>query len=443
MIYIKRILFCVVLLFPATLLANPEIQHWTTEKGARVYLVETHELPMVDIELVFAAGSSRDGNQPGLALMTNGLLSEGAGGKTVDEISRGFEDLGAQFGNTAGKDTASLSLRSLVEESLLTPALNYLRLVLSKPDFPAQAFERERDRALVSIRQKQQSPGSLAGDAFNKAIYGDHPYAQPEEGTEASLLAMQLTDLKNFYREYYVAKNLTVAIVGDLDRKQAEELVDKLLAELPSGRKAPPLPEVKPLTEDKLIRITHPSQQTHLLIGQPGIRRTDPDLFPLYVGNHILGGGGLVSRLFEEIREKRGLSYSSYSYFMPMQQRGPFIAGLQTRAEQAMEARDIVFREIKRFIKEGPTEEELKATKQNLTGGFPLRVDSNSDILGYLALIGFYELPLDYLDTYNQKVEQVTATQIKEAFARKLQPENMVTIMVGPETNLADGGDSK
>jgi zinc protease len=168
-------------------------------------------------------------------------------------------------------------------------------------------------------------------------------------------------------------------------------------------------------------------------VGQPGIKRADPDLFPLYVGNHVLGGGGMVSRLFEEIREKRGLSYSTYSYFMPMKQQGPFVAGLQTRTDQAEDALALLFEQLSAFVETGPTEAELEAAKQNLTGGFALRIDSNSDILGYLAMIGFHELPLDYLDSYNEKIMSVTTEQIKDAFRRKLSTDKMATVMAGPK----------
>ncbi len=437
--FIKRLSICILLFCSAAVQASPDIQFWETGSGARVYFVETHELPMVDIELAFDAGSSRDGGMPGLAMMTNTMLAEGAGGRTVDEISRGFEDLGAVYANSAGKDNASLNLRSLVDPELLKPALENLRLVFTRPDFPEDSFERERSRVLVALKQKQQSPASLASDSLRSAIYGEHPYASPDEGTEDSLQAMRLEDIKAFYKKYYVARNLTIAIVGDLDRKQAGQLVDDLLTGLPAGNKAASLPPVKPLKEAETIKISHPSQQTHILIGQPGIRRDDPDLFPLYVGNHILGGGGLVSRLFEEIREKRGLSYSTYSYFFPMKQTGPFTAGTQTRAEQADEARRIMLEQIRLFIEKGPTAEELAAAKKNLTGGFPLRIDSNSDILRYLSMIGFYNLPLDYLDTFNSKVEAVTAEQIRVAFARKLNPDHMVTVMVGQVAGLAEG----
>jgi zinc protease len=415
-----------------TAFATPVIQHWQTAQGTRVFFVEAHELPMVDVQVVFDAGSGRDHDKPGLALLTNGLLSEGAAGRNADQISQSFENIGAVYGSSASMDSASVSLRVMTDAEKLDAASSALADLLAKPDFPRDAFERERNRTLVAIQQKQQSPSDLASDAFFAAVYGEHPYARPQEGTEAMLKAITLADIRNFHRQYYVAGNAMVALVGNLDRAQAEALVNKLLGGLETGMAATPLPEVTPLAAPATVRINHPSTQTHILAGQPGIMRTDPDLFPVYVGNEVLGGGGMVSRLFEEIREKRGLSYSVYSYFIPMRQAGPFIAGLQTRSDQAEEALRLLHEELEKFIEKGPSEAELKAAKKNLTGGFPLRIDSNRDIINYLSMIGFYNLPLDYLDTYNRKIMAVTAEQIRDAFRRKLSPDRFVTVMVGP-----------
>ena len=430
--YAEKIVFSLLLLASSSATAIPEIQNWQTDRGTEVYFVETHELPIVDIRVMFDAGSGRDGEKPGLAMLTNGLLDEGAGGLNADQISRGFENLGAKFGSNTDTDLASVALRVVNDPAQLYAAVNNLKLVMTSPDFPEEAFERQKSRTLIGIRQKQQSPGDLASDAFFAAIYGDHPYAFPVEGTEATLQQISVDDVRKFHKKYYVAGNAVVAIVGDLDRAGAEQMVNMLLADLPAGKKAKPLPVVKPLTRSKTIWIDYPSTQTHILVGQPGIRRDDPDLFPLYVGNHVLGGGGMVSRLFEEIREKRGLSYSTYSYFIPKRRAGPFVAGLQTRTDQADEALDLLVEELKKYIDDGPDETELDASKENLTGGFPLRIDSNADILNYLAMIGFYGLPLDYLDTYSEKIMNVTVQDVKKAFRKKLTPDKMIRVLVGP-----------
>ena len=420
------------LFISSTVLASPNIQHWQTGQGINVYLVETHEIPMLDIQVIFDAGSSRDKNNAGLAVLTNELLAEGAAGLTADDISRNFENQGSVYGNSAGYDSAAVSLRSIVDPDKLHPALKNLKRVIDQPDFPLDAFERLRNQMLIGIRHKQQSPGQLASEAFFAALYGDHPYAYPSEGTVESLEGITREKVISFHKKYYVAANAMVVMVGDINKQQAQQLADDLMADLPIGETAPALPDVSAQTEARQIHIDHPSTQTHVLIGQLGIRRDDPDYFPLYVGNHILGGSGMVSRLFEEVREKRGLSYTAYSYFSPMRKSGPFTAGLQTKAGQTQEAISVVNEQLLNFIENGPTEEELVASKKNITGGYPLRIDSNNKIIGYLAMIGFYGLPLDYLETFNRNVESVTVDQIKDAFSRRLSPDKFVTVLVGP-----------
>ncbi|HSR62527.1 MAG TPA: pitrilysin family protein [Gammaproteobacteria bacterium] len=431
--FIKKSVVLLTFLFAASLArAVPEIQHWETDNGVPVYFFEAHELPMIDIQLIFDAGSARDGDKRGVAMLTSSLLDEGAAGKSANRISEEFESLGANFGSSSGYDSGSVSLRSLSEPDLLQKALATFKQVVSQPDFPQKSFERQRERMLVGIRSKQQSPGDLARDAFYSALYGDHPYAWPNEGTEETVQALTRKDVIAFHQQYYVANNAMLAIVGDLDRSEAEALANDIAGVLPAGEKPSAIPAVDLLEESETVRIDHPSTQTHILVGQPGIPFGHPDYFPLYVGNHVLGGGGMVSILFEEIREKRGLSYSAYSYFQQMRQRGPFIAGLQTQTDQAQDALALLKQELERFVAEGPTEEELEASKKNITGGFPLRIDSNSNILNYLAMIGFYDLPLDYLNTFNDNVRKVTVEDVKRAFKKHLSPEKMVSVLVGP-----------
>ncbi len=413
-------------------LAVPDIQNWQSEKGADVFFVVANELPIVDIQIIFDAGSARNGDHAGLAALTNSLLDEGAAGLSADQISQGFDDLGANYGGSAGYDSASISLRSLSDPEILDPALENLARVLVKPDFPEDAFTRQKNRALIAIRNKLQSPGALARDAFFAEVFKGHPYAVPGSGTEESINAMQRRDVVDFHKRYYVSKNATIAIVGNLSKTQAREIVEKLLEELPVGKKQKPIPAVLTLEKPSVVQIDHPSIQTHILLGQTGMKRGDPDYFPLYVGNHVLGGGGMVSRLFAEIREKRGLSYSANSYFSPMRENGTFMASLQTRTDQVEEALTVLRDNLKIFIKHGPTEAELEASKKNITGGFPLRLDSNSKIIGYIGMIGFYGLPMNYLETFRAKVNAVTVDQIKNAFKRRLSPETFVTVMVGP-----------
>lgn len=418
--------------------ATPAIQQWQTGNGARVYFVAAPELPMVDLRIVFDGAGARDGNLPGLALLTNGLLEEGAGKLNADQIADRFANTGASFGSSSHRDMAVINLRSLTQPELLDSAVATLATLVTQPTFPQPALDRERNRLLVALQAKKQSPDALTDEAFFHAVYGGHPYANDASGTEAAVKKIKRQDLVAHHKRYYVGRNAIVAIVGAIDRQQAEALAETIVGKLPAGEHAPAIPAVAPLKAAQLVKREFPSSQTHIQVGQPVLTRNDPDYFPLHVGNYILGGGGFTSRLTAEIREKRGLSYSTYSYFAPMRQSGPFIMGLQTRNDQAGEALRLLNETLKNFIDNGPTEEELKAAKQNLTGGFALSLDSNSKIIDNIAAIGFYQLPLNYLDNYTARIEAVTLEQIRDAFKRRLQPENMVTVMVGgPATGTA------
>lgn len=422
-------LVCLITAFRGS--ANPAIQHWQTPKGMRVYFVPAPELPMLDLELVFDAGSARDGGLPGLARLTTGLLDEGSGEWDADAIARRFEDVGAQYTSGVERDFAWLSLRSLTAPEFLEPAFETYINVVSNPSFPERDYERLKRLMLVSLQNEAQRPGSVGRKAFYREVYGKHPFASPQSGTEQSIKAITLKDVEQFYRNYFVAQNAVLAIVGDIDRAEAERIAQRISQLLVAGKTAPPLPAVTPLTESKTILIPFPSAQAHVFMGQPGMRRGDSDYFPLYVGNHILGGSGLNSRLVKEVRVKRGLSYSVYSYFSPQSVEGPFSLGLQTRVDQADQAADLAKQTVRDFIENGPSEEELQTSIKNITGGFPLRIDSNADIVGYLALIGFYKLPLNYLDTFNDNVASVTRERIRDAFKRRLDVNHMTTVVVG------------
>jgi len=411
--------------------ASPEIQHWKTSKGAKVYFVPSNDIPMVDLRIVFDAGSARDEKIPGTALMTNGLLAEGAAGKGAQVLAEKFEAVGAQFGNGALKDMAWLSLRSLRDDQYLQPALKNLQNILIKPDFPKIAFQRELERLKFSVKAKKQSPDAIASDRFFAEMYGDHPYASPGTGTEESLQKLNLQHLKTFYKKYYVASNAVVSIVGQLTKAEAENLVNDLLAELPAGNPAAELPEVMPLQQAKTIYIDFPSAQSTVMMGQVGIARGDEDYFTLYLANHAFGGSGFGSRLMHEVREKRGLAYSTYSYFSPMRQAGPFQIGLQTRNDQVDEAMKIIRAELDKYVAEGPGEDELQDSLKNITGGFPLRIDSNKKITEYLSVIGFYDLPLDYLNTFVANINKQTRVKVNDALKRRIEPKKMLTVIVG------------
>ncbi|WP_164880923.1 M16 family metallopeptidase [Aestuariirhabdus litorea] len=422
----------------AAIEANPtvkrrplEIQHWNTSNGARVYFVAAPELPMVDLRLVFDAGSARDGDQAGLAMMTSGLIGEGTRQLDAGQISEGFEGLGAEFGASAYRDMGIVSLRSLSASAQLQPALALFTQVVSEPNFPEDALARTKNQAIASLEYQQQRAGELANLRFFSDLYGDHPYATPSRGTQESLEAMTQADLQGFFQRYYVARNLVISLVGDLDRRAAEAIVEQVSLSLASGEPAPALPEPPSLEGPIQTHIDHNSQQTQILIGGLGVAKGDPDYAALYVGNEILGGGGFGSRLMEEVREKRGLTYGVYSHFAPMRERGPFLVSLKTRADQTELALQVVNETLSGFLAEGPTEQELKTAKQNILGSFPQTTASNSSIVGQLGSIGFYDLPLDQLEQFLSEIESVSLEQIRAAFARHLDPQKLITLTVG------------
>jgi zinc protease len=419
--------------------ASMTLHSWHTKNGAKVMYVHAPQLPMVDIRVVFNAGSARDGAHPGLASLTNLLLNHGAGKWDTDQIAERFDEVGANYGASAERDMAVVRLRTLTDKKMLEQAMDTFGAVLQAPHFDPAELDRERTRTLVAIKDQKQSPGDVATLAFYKHLYGDHPYASPPTGTQQSVQQITNAEVKDFYKNYYVGKNAVIAIVGDVSRKQAANLAERSVGKLSAGEAAASLPAVAPLKKAEQVDKPFPSAQTHILVGQPGLTRGDKDYFALYVGNHALGGSGFGSRILKEIREKRGLAYSAYSYFLPMQRKGPFIMGLQTKNSQSQEALGLLRKTLARFIKEGPTQKELTHSKKNITGSFPLRIDSNQDMTQYAAMIGFYDLPLDYLDTFNDKVEQVSREQIRDAFQRRLDPDTMLTVLVGPDNVAANG----
>ena len=415
------------------------IEHWTTSKGVRVYFVRAAAIPMLDISVGFDAGARYDPPaKVGLASLTAASLAKGAGGMDEAAIAEAFASLGAQRGASASDDRASVSLRTLTSEPELSSAVALLERMVVEPDFPADVLAREKERVVQALREAQTKPETIAQHNYGQLLYPQHPYGW--YATPETVAAIDRDDLRRFHRAYYGAQRAVVAMIGAVTREQAQAIAERLTARLPAGDAPPALPDVAKPTQPVERRIEHPATQSHILIGLPAIAWGDPDQFPLLVGNYILGGGGFVSRLYGEVREKRGLAYSVYSYFSPSLQPGPFTIGLQTQKQQTEIALKVVRDTLGRFLAEGPSEQELAAAKANLVGGFALRIDSNRKILDNLSTIGFYRLPLDYLDRWTERVQAVTVQQIRDAFARHVRTDAMATVVVGagaPATSVA------
>ncbi|WP_421954396.1 M16 family metallopeptidase [Polaromonas sp.] len=443
---IKKVAACAALtvatgIFCQYSMAAIPIQQWTQASGAKVYLVESPAIPMLDVQIDFDAGSRRDpADKAGLASVTATLLAQGVaarnGQPAMDENALGeaWADLGASFDSGAGADRMSFSLRTLTDPELLDKAVALAARQIGEPSFPDNIWERGRQKIIASLKESYTRPGSVAGRAYSKAVYGNHPYGY--ETTEASVGRISVADMRAFYAANVVACRARVSMVGAVTRAQADAIAQRLLSRLPQTPCAslpaqPAVPEVAALTQAEQKVIPFDSAQAQVLMGQPGYKRSDPQFFPLLVGNYILGGGGFVSRLTNEVREKRGLTYGVSSGFSPGLHAGAFTIGLQTRPDQVGQALEVTRKVLRDFVADGPTEAELKAAKDNLIGGFALLIDSNRKLLGNISNIAWNDLPLDYLDTWTEKVNKVSVADIKAAFAQKLQPEKMVTIILG------------
>ena len=396
---------------------------------------------MLDVQIDFDAGSRRDPfDKAGLASVTAGQAGKGVAAKSgmraLDENALGeaWADLGAQYGSSAGGDRLSFSLRTLTEPDLLAKAIALAARQMGEPAFAGSVWERDRQKAIANLKESYTRPGTLAGRAYSQAVYGNHPYGY--EPTEASVGRISVADMQEFYASGVHACRARISMVGAVSRAQADAISQQLLARLPQTACAalpalPVVPEVAPLAQAMQKNIAFDAAQAQVLMGQPGYKRNDPAFFPLLVGNYILGGGGFVSRLQNEVREKRGLTYGAYSNFSPGLHAGAFTVSLQTRPDQAAQALDVARSVVKDFVANGPTELEVKAAKDNLIGGFALLIDSNRKLLGNISNIAWNDLPLDYLDTWTQQVDKVTLQDIKTAMAAKLQPDKMVTIVLG------------
>ncbi len=421
-----------------------DIQHWKTKTGTPVYFVQTQHTPVLVLQIAFDGGSARDGDLPGTSALVNALMNEGNAGLTATQLAEGFENIGAQYDHWVDRDMTGFQLKTMTygnadkvivtdqdkNKAKFNAALDNFTKVF-QPDFPLAAFEREKKQQKIAISRANESPDIVAQKALLKAIYLNHPYGNTILGTEKSVEKIQLDNIKSFYNQYYTAPNAIISMSGDIDRKTAEQIAEQITQTLPEGKKAEPLPEATEENQAIQENIKYPSSQTIIRLGQVGISHQDPDYFALMLGNYSLGGGTLVSRLSDEIREKRGLTYGITSSFSPMVAKGPFVIGLATRTEKSKEALEVTQKTLKQFLIEGSSATELTAAKRFIKGNFPLRFETNSGIASALLTIGFNHLPVDYLDTYLAHIDAVTTAQIKAAFDKHIHPESMVTVMVG------------
>ena len=394
---------------------------------------------MIDIEISIDSGSRYDPKEKsGLAGLTAALLTRGIQwqGDILNEAQQAdaIADLGASISASASGERTIVRARSLSKPDILNSVLDLLSATIASPVFDTQIIAREKQRISSAITEGDTKPEVVLQKRFRKELFRNYPLA--ESPSLQSITSISADDLKTFHRDFYRQDRLIINIVGDLDVKMAKQIAEKLLTQLP--KQGPVIPTLPPFVRssilpetDRLIRIPFQTQQTHIALGMTAITRSNPDYFPLLVGNYILGGGGFVSRLVGEVRDKRGYAYSVFSYFQPGRDTGSFEAGLQTRNDQANQALVVLQETIARFIKEGPSDSELIAAKANLVNGFPLRLDSNRKLLDNLSAITWNQLPLNTLDVWTQQVAAVKKEDIRAAFQRHLEMGRMISILVG------------
>lgn len=410
------------------------IQHWKTTKGAQVYFVQRRGLAIVDIEIIFNAGSAYDGSKPGVSQLTNCMLNQGTKHSSADELALKLENAGVEFGVTSDRDVGKIGIRSLKDSSYLNQALQILTEVVCTPIFSKNAFLRMHKLVLMAIERQTQTPESIAKNAFYAHVYPHHPYSHSVLGTSETVKLITIEDLKNFFNTYYVSQNAVINIVGDIDRKKAELIAESLIRHLPTGKPAPIIP-LAPIANKKTKHIYFPSEQTHILIGQVGIRYDHPDYYPVLIGNDILGGSLLTSRLFRTIRETHGLTYSVFSALSQLKAGGPFAVILQTHKNQSRRAFKLTRQVLDEFIVKGPTQKELIGSQKKFVNGLPLAMAKNYDVMDVLFKISSYCLPPDDMDHYRDHINNVTNMQIKNAFEHHFPMNKMVTIKVGDNSD--------
>ncbi|MBU3543558.1 insulinase family protein [Polynucleobacter sp. MWH-Mekk-B1] len=434
---------CCVIIFVFGLLQSAQailpIEKLDSVKGAKAYLVQTQALPMLDIEISIDAGDRFDPTgKSGLASMTAELMNYGArsskGALSEAQIADEIADLGANFGISVGGERAVIRIRSLSRKDLRDRAVQLASAMLSAPTYDAKILEREKQRAITGLLEAETKPESVLERRFRKSVYGNYPLS--ESPSVKSVGSVSVSDLARFHQQFYRGDRIIVSIVGDVSPAEANEIVEVLLKNVPqSGAAIPALQQferspIEPLAS-RQIYIPFDSQQAHIAMGMTAITRSNPDYFPLIVGNYILGGGGFVSRLMSEVREKRGLAYSVFSYFAPGKDTGIFQAGLQTKGDQATLALEVMNSTIANFIANGATPSELQAAKANLVNGFPLRIDNNRKLLDNVSSIAWNDLPLDTLETWTTKVDAVTLEQVSAAFQKYLAMDRMKIVVLG------------
>jgi zinc protease len=412
-------------------MAQPKIEQITTPKGITVWLVESHQIPMVSAEVDFRAGSAYDpAGKDGLANFTASLLDEGAGKLDAFAYKQALEDIGARLSPGADTTDLSVTLTTLTEHA--GRAFELLGLALREPRFDAEAATRIRLAILTGLKRAEENPSTVAGRAFGPALFGNHPYAHPASGTQASVAKLGAQMAREFWARNITRANMVVSVVGDIDAATVARLVDASLGDLSAGTARNPDPAAPtPAADPAPVYLKRPVPQAAVLLGQYGLPRTHPDYWNLLVANEVLGGGVLSSRLFHSVREKHGLAYDVRSMNVPLPNAGEWFVSLQTGVATVQQALDLSRAEIEKMRTKPVGVQEFKDVIDYLVGSFPLRMDSNNKILGYLTVMQMEKLGPDYLRTWTDKVKAVKRADITRVAKTYWHPDRMALVVVG------------
>ena len=419
----------VFVLYPAPAKAT-QIERVVSPGGIEAWLVEDHLNPIISLHLAFRGGSALDPDgKEGLANMVSTLLDEGAGDLDSKAFQQTLEDKSITLRFSAARDSFGARVQVLIEYRDL--AFDLLRQAMTEPRFDAEPVSRLRAQLLANLRHESQDADAIAGKTLMKTLYPDHPYGRPTGGTLESVAAIQVADMRAFVKERLALDTLSIGVVGDITAKELAPLLDKTFGALPAKAAPWKVAEVAPKVSGRTIVIEKPLKQSNILFADRGLMRKDPDFYTAYVMNHILGGGGFTSRLYTEVREKRGLAYSVYTYLHPMDRSAIYAGGAGTANARVAETLKVVRDEWAKLAKDGVTEAELTAAKQYLTGSFPLRFTATERIAAMLVGMQTEDLGIDYLDKRNSYIEAVTLDDIRRVARKLLHPDDLTIVVVG------------
>ncbi len=430
-------LIALIALAPASAHAM-KIQTVTSPGGIEAWLVEEHSLPLIAMQFSMFGGSAQDPDgKPGVANFLTAMMDEGAGDIKAQAFQQEMEELAAKMGYDAGRDSFSGSFQTLTENR--ERATELLRLALNKPRFDTDSIERMRRQLQAGIAFDLKDPDKIANEAWYRIAFPDHPYGRPTTGTVESVGQIAAADLEDYRSRVFAKDNLLVTVVGDITAAELGPLLDKVFGGFADKARLAPVAEAEPKggPHQQVVEMDVP--QSVVQFGHGAIPRKDDDYIAAFILNYILGGGGFNSRLMEEVREKRGLAYSVYTYLQSFKNASVYLGGVATKNDAVKTSLDIIRAEFDRMANEGPTVEELADAKSYLTGSYALRFDSSAKIASQLLGIQIEDLGIDYVDKRNGLVEAVAIEDVKRVAKRLLQPGKLIVTIVGKPEGL-DGG---